>query len=244
MNDPWHLLSDYDRFLPVGGVTVHENVTPNGPYFYIDANDLNFKDREDALSLFSNSLEYKPFFEDWKGIDRGSKVGKRFCMWGFKAGKPVTICKYIEFFDSPFGYKGKDFNLSKLVFPEFIWRNSSKVTSSDLYHMLFYRGVNTVYTFAEVFKDGNDYWDRVDRRSLCSGPIYSQDGPKVQTYISVKSEFKSPFCTYLVLEINGSIYRNFDYLNYCVVSMRKDMEWAKNWKKSLDEAVSKIEVFI
>jgi hypothetical protein len=229
MNNTTSLLK-FDRFLPAGGASVYPSI------WYYDANDIGEEIRIKNQEFFLNDIEYKPLFDRGKAIFKGSCVGKRVCVYVYRANELLGSIPFYEFLDNPHGYGKGDFLIAtKRIYPEYRRTKYSRYAFSDIMHILFCSGIaNRLYMYTRTIAPHGSFYDRVDRNLPCMGEVYDTDGSELQRYILIKAEFPTPYGNYMLVEFNGEIYKKTDLEAYFMASPGRDMETVKRWLREMN----------
>jgi hypothetical protein len=229
------------RLIPKGGMTIYPNIR------YIDGFDLDQQVKDEARQFFSGDREYQKLMEykDYLNLDL-LPIGKEYNVYVFKGEEKLGILRYIEYLNHPEGYGEGDFRIVKLIYPKYRRTKYSRYATGDLNHMLFYSGVaNRCYAYQRSKTDDPStisiYSFFITTSTAepppCSSPkLLANDGPAVQTHISVKKIIPADPGYYVVLyDIDGYKYRELDLKKYLTAPERKQ-EVVDRWIKEMNSA--------
>jgi hypothetical protein len=231
----------YRRLIPKDGLSIYPDI------WYLDVFDIPKEKKERTIKFFhEEDLVYKGLAGHRNLIDRGSKLGREFCIYVMKDGKDVCNIVLKEYLDNPDGYGLGDFFIGKQVWPDFRGTIYSRYASGDLIHMVFMSGLaRRLYHYSVALPNSQgNYWDRIDRSMPCIGHIFKTDGPGVQKYISIKREIPTSWKDYILIEFDGDIYKKMDLEEYFMSIPGRDAETVKKWLVEMQEAAEKVREII
>lgn len=227
----------YKRLIPEGGFSIYPDI------WYLDVFDIPKEKKERTVKYFhEEDPVYKELASHRSLIDRGSKLGREFCIYVMKNERDVCNIVLKEYLDNPDGYGKGDFFIGKQVWPEFRATIYSRYASGDLIHMVFMSGLaKRLYHYSVALPNSQgNYWDRIDRSMPCVGKVFETDGPEIQKYISIKKEIPTPWRDYLLIEFDGDIYRKMDLEKYFLSVPGRDINLVRRWLNEMNEAANEV----
>jgi hypothetical protein len=230
-------LSQFSRLIPSDGLKVYPDV------WYFDVNDIPPEVRLKTKIFFREDVSYKELYQRRTAINKGSRHGRRFCIYIKKDEENLGNIVFTEILDNPDGYGPGDFIYHKWIFPKFRGSKYSRYASADAMHMMFKSGVaNRLYTYVPATNRliSGSFFDRVDRSLPCMSEIYPTDGPDLQKYIFVRKNFETPFGIYMLVEFNGRIYRQMDLFNYFMATHGRKEETVRLWLIEMGRAARRV----
>lgn len=231
-------LYKFQRFIPKEGlVRVHPGIT------YKDANDVSEDIRWDNRHYIVENPIWNKLVQLSKLIDKGSQVGRRYCVYCYRGEGLIGRIILTEILDNPDGYGKNDFLYNKMIYPEFEHSHWSRSVSGDIFHVTFESGLaNNLYAYipkAEHPKDSNFFYDLIDKTLPCFPKTLPGDGPDTQKYIIVKKIYPS----HVLVEYNGEIYRSMNQYDYMKkVNPKRTDDRVNRALRAMDSFADKVKV--
>ena len=230
-------LSKFDRLLPEEGIEIYPNI------LYRDVNDVDAQIRSETKQYFKNDPSYGALLDHSHLITKGSKTGKRYCVYIDKGPTTLGNLVYTEILDNPHGMGQGDFLLHKWIYPEFRGTKYSRYASADLIHMLFISGAAKRLYFYIPLGKGKAFWDKMRANQdliPCLPKLYAHDGPDVQKYMYVKEEIDTEWRAYSLVVVDGELYKAMDLRAYMNAIPGRTPEVVERWITEMNAAAEKV----
>lgn len=210
---------------------------------YIDVNDISEAERKSTKDFFFGDPAYIVLNNIGSMIPHGDKINRRFCTYVYKKDVPVCNIVLREYVDNPDGYSLNDFYFHKWVWPDFQHTKYARYALADLMHIIFMTHTgNNLYCYAPSKSDDEFFLDSMNMEILpCSGVRFPTDGLDVQKYIRIKKRFKVLSYPYVLIEMNGDIYRDMDLMEYFMAAPDRNEAIVRKWLEEMGEAARKVQ---
>jgi hypothetical protein len=228
----------YDRLLPPGGCYM------TGVH-YIDIHDIPEKESNKVKYYFEHDPCQIVLNKIGGYIPKGKRMSRQYCVRVKKNDSNICSIVLMEFLDNPDGYSNNDFYYFKLVRKEYIHTKYSRYAIADLLHIIFMSGMgNNLYCYVPVKNNSEFFMDAINRDMLtCASPRFESDGINVQKYILIKKRFNVLSYPYILIEINGDIYKNMDLKKYMMAVPGRSENKIEQWLSEMNKAAQQVRDF-
>ncbi len=225
-------LSPFTRFIPKDGLTIFPNLT------YRDVNDISEKERFSTKRIFGEDPEYRVLNNMGSYIPKGKKYKTRLCTYVYEGANHIGNIMFTEFTDNPNGYKVNDFHYVKWIQEVYRHTKHSRYVIGDLVHMLFKSGIaNRLYSYMPAQEtESTFFFDQIGQDAPCVSKRYPSDNPDVQKYIISRGIVADFPVKYVLIELNGDIYRNMNLEEYLMAAPNRRIEDVRKWLVEMDKA--------
>lgn len=229
-------LSPFVRFIPKDGLTIFPNL------IYRDANDVSEKERFATKRVFGDDPEYRVLNKLGSYISKGTKYRTRLCTYVYEGTKHIGNIMFTEFLDNPNGYGKMDFHYVKWIEKDYRHTKHSRYVIGDLIHILFKAGIaNRLYSYMPAKNtESTFFFDQIGQDTPCVSKRYPSDSPDVQKYIISKGIVADFPVKYVLIELNGDIYRSMDLEEYLMAAPHRKIEDVHRWLDEMDKAAKTV----
>lgn len=231
-----YFLQNWDRLLPSEGIIIFPDV------IYKDANDISIENRTTIRTYFKYDSQYLSHATTIN-TPKGNKIDRKYCIYVYKKDKLLGCILTQEILDNPDGYGKDEFELIKLLRPEYRFTKYARYMVSDFLHFMFKSNIaKKLYSYVPAKSTTSKYFlDVMDSDKMpCIGIRYISDSIGVQKYISVKKIIDDSEQLFAILEFDGKIYNNMNLFEYMNVVPNRKPETINRWLYEMDNAAKQI----